>query len=101
MPETYTIKVANKSKGENGTVITLWTNVEGLPGIAGGNLEFVQTKAATEAGIGIHEYGAVMFPPNASAVTLEFVVNGVTYQSQTNLDPSADVGDSIVFAPKG
>lgn len=101
LPETYTLKVADKSVGENATVISLWTNVEGLPGIAGGNLEFVQTQAATQAGIAIHKNGAVMFPPNASAVTLEFVVNGVTYQSQTNLDPTADVGDAIVFAPKG
>lgn len=101
LPETYTIKVADKSTGENGTVISLWTNVDGLPGIAGGNLEFVQTKDATQAGIAIHKYGAVMFPPNALAVKLEFVVNGVTYQSQTNLDASADVGDTIVFAPKG
>ena len=101
LPATYTIKVADKSVGENATVISLWTNVDGLPGITGGDLEFVQTQAATQAGIAIHKYGAVMFPPNASAVTLEFVVNGVTYQSQTNLDPSADVGDTIVFAPKG
>lgn len=101
LPATYTIKVADKSVGENATVISLWTNVDGLPGITGGDLEFVQTQAATQAGIAIHKYGAVMFPPNAPAVTLEFVVNGVTYQSQTNLDPSADVGDTIVFAPKG
>ena len=99
LPDTYTIKVSDKSKAENATVISLWTNVDTVEGglLNGGNISFVQTQAATQAGVAIHKYGAVLFPANASAVALEMTVNGVTYYSQTNLSPSSDVGDTIQF----
>ena len=97
LPATYTLSVSNKSVAGNATVISLDTNVADEI-LKGGNMEFVQTEAATRAGIAIHKYGAVMFPSDDGAVALQMVVNGVTYYGQTNLSASSDVGDTIAFS---
>lgn len=99
LPETYTIKVNEVSKGENATVITL-SNDAGDVGVNGGNIHFIQTKEATQAGIGIQEYGAVMIPSNAGAVKLELEVGGVIYEAGANLDNTAAVGDTLTFSKK-
>lgn len=61
---------------------------------------FVQTSDATEAGIAIHKYGAVIMPnTETGGTTLSIVINGKTYTAGTDLVPSTTVGTEITFSP--
>lgn len=96
LPTTITAKVTDKSVGENATVLT----VEAVDGtaIVGGNAQFVQTAGASTAGVGIHKYGAIMFPAESKAnVTLELLVDGVTYTAGTPVTVDTEVGATITF----
>ena len=101
LPENYVMTVAEKSKSEGAVVLSLNTNLD-TQRINGSNFSFVQTKEATEAGIAIHKYGAILIPASAvgTAVKLEINVDGTIYESQTSINASAEVGDSITFVPK-
>lgn len=64
------------------------------------NYNFVQTEDATENGIAIHKYGAVIMPnTETSGTTLEILINGKSYTAGTALTPDSDVGDEITFEP--
>ena len=64
------------------------------------NYNFVQTEDATENGIAIHKYGAVIMPnTEISGTTLELTINGKSYTAGTALTPDSDVGDEITFEP--
>lgn len=64
------------------------------------NYNFVQTEDATENGIAIHKYGAVIMPnTETSGTTLELTINGKSYTAGTALTPDSDVGDEITFEP--
>lgn len=96
-PASITFTVADKSvnDGDGTTVFTLaQTEADSL---AHSNVIFTQTEDATEDGIAIHKYGAVVFPDGAETVTLEFTLDGTTYTAGTALTPSSDVGDTITF----
>lgn len=97
VPASITVHVDSKSVGENATVLTLVPVLDG-PDLIGGNLQFIQTGAATTAGVAIHRYGAVMFPPDSSAsLTLELEVNGERYVAGTAITTAATTGTDIVF----
>ena len=99
LPATITVKVADKSVSKQSTVINLWVDLAGENGatINGGNYQFIQTEDITRAGVGIQPYGSVMFPANAGAVNLEIKMGDVIYKADTNLDRTANVGDTIQF----
>ena len=64
------------------------------------NYNFVQTEDATENGIAIHKYGAVIMPnTETSGTTLEILINGKSYTAGTDLTPESAVGDEITFEP--
>lgn len=64
------------------------------------NYNFVQTEDATENGIAIHKYGAVIMPnTETSGTTLELTINGKSYTAGTALTPESAVGDEITFEP--
>lgn len=64
------------------------------------NYNFVQTEAATENGIAIHKYGAVIMPnTETNGTTLEILINGKSYTGGTALTPESAVGDEITFTP--
>ena len=61
---------------------------------------FTQTEDATENGIAIHPYGAVIIPNSETGgTTLEVVINGKTYTAGTDLTPATTVGTEITFSP--
>lgn len=99
LPATITAKVADKSVSDQSTVINLWVDLAGDNGatINGGVYQFIQTKEITQAGVGIQPYGSVMFPKNAGAVNLEIKMGDSVYKADTNLDKTANVGDTIQF----
>lgn len=99
-PSEVTVEIQSKSISESGTVFTLVADLE-EPVLNGGNVSFVQTQSATEAGIAIHPYGAVIFPVNQTTTNLELVVNGVTLKATTALTTGAQVGTTFTFNESG
>ena len=95
LPQTITMKVTDKSVGDNGTVITLET--DNVAGLANKNINFIQTESATTAGVAVHKYGAIIYPPNGNAVTLAFSIDGTVYTASTTLATTANVGDTLTF----
>lgn len=113
LPDTITVEVTDKSESAEATVISLYVDEDNAD-ISPRNYNFVQTEAATEAGIGIHKYGAIMFPTGETTVGLEMIINGQTYVSCTrsgstgsytyaaaNLTTSNKVGDEIMMCKQG
>lgn len=83
MPETFTVEVSDKSIAENAIVLTL--NVQDDNAVLhSAEANFVQTQAATEAGIAVHKYGAVIFPNGDGSFKLVMEVGGETYTSATD-----------------
>lgn len=93
--------VAEKSESEGAVVLSFNTNLD-TQMLHGSNFSFVQTKEATEAGIAIHKYGAVMIPASAvsTAIKLQINVDGTIYESETTITGTTDVGDTVKFVPK-
>ena len=95
-PETFTVEVGDKSTGENAITLTLYVQ-DDTPGVSSTNAEFVQTQSATEQGIAVHKYGAVLFPNGVGSFTLEMVVGGVVYQSTTACTGAATTGATFTM----
>lgn len=60
---------------------------------------FVQTQAATTAGISIHKYGAVIAPASQkeTSLTLKLTIDGATYTAGTAVTAATAVGTQITF----
>lgn len=105
--DSYEFVVSDKSESALGTVLTLEPNVSA--GLAPTSFNFVQTEDCTENGVAVHKYGAIIFPPDESSATLQFMLDGTLYESCTitagtpptyataTVAKSADVGDKVYF----
>lgn len=97
-PASFTFTVADKSVDDNNTVLSLIATEQ--TSLSNQTYTFTQTEDATEAGIAIHKYGAVIIPnDDTDGVILEIVSNGKTYQAGSALKNTADVGDTLTFSP--
>ena len=89
--------VSDKSADDTNTVFSL--TATDATTLQNTNYNFVQTQDATENGIAIHKYGAVIIPnTETGGTTLELVINGTTYTAGTDLVPSTTVGTKITFS---
>lgn len=87
--------VADKSADDNNTVLSLIpTDTTTLQNT---NYNFVQTESATENGIAIHKYGAVIMPNDSEGTTLEIVIGGKTYKAGAAITPDSAVGNTVTF----
>ena len=93
VPETITVEVVDKSTSDVGTVLTLAYENDGAT-FFNGSPQFVQTQVATESGVGVHKYGAYIFPPNANAVGVEVNLGEYNYGGGS-VEPTLDVGTTI------
>lgn len=93
----YTVEVTDKSIGENATVLTLIVQDDNAT-LTPSEAQFVQTEEATTAGVGVHKYGAIIFPSGDGSITLEMTVNGVTYKSATEVTSALVPGATITMA---
>lgn len=96
LPANFTAEITEKSVSDVGTVFTV-TPQDDTPVLANGNVVFVQTDKATENGIAIHKYGAVILPANSPAVTLKATINDTGYTAATTLDDTTAVGATLTF----
>lgn len=97
MPTEITVTVEGKDVAENATVLNLAADIDEA-GFIGGMYNFVQTEDAVKAGVAIHKFGSVMFPPASTAsLTLELMVNGTTYYGQTAVTTATAQNAEISF----
>lgn len=101
LPANYVMAVDDKSESNGAVVLSFNTNLA-KEMLYGSNFSFVQTKEATEAGIAIHKYGAIMIPASAveTGIKLQINVEGTIYETETTINGSVNVGDTVKFVPK-
>lgn len=101
LPAKITAKITDKNVGENATVFTLEIQNDD-PLFGNGSVNFVQTQQATQAGVAIHKYGAVIIPvTNKTPITLQLDVGGKLYNASTAISRASDLGATIEFTPAG
>lgn len=97
LPDSLTMTILDKSTSTEATVLTFGLATD-TPNVEGRNIHFIQSEDNTEALVAVHPYGAVIFPAEATAQTLAFEINGVTFTSSTTVGADADAGDTVTFA---
>lgn len=96
-PASFTFTVADKSADANNVVFSLVPTES--TALSDQTYNFVQTQAATQAGIAIHKYGAVIIPADdTDGVVLDIQSNGKTYRASAALTKTAAVGNTLTFA---
>lgn len=101
LPETVTVHVDTKGESDVATVFTISADL-GKAGLNPQNVNFVQTKALTTAGIAVQKYGGLIIPASqvATDITLVAEINGTTYTAATTINGSTAV-DATVTLNKG
>ena len=101
LPATFTAKIADKSVSEAGTVLTIM--VDDKASLSNSNVRFIQGSGATEAGVAVHPYGAVIFPAGVSTgVDLIAEIDGVQFtMGETKIEPTLNVGNALTFTKVG
>lgn len=97
-PATLTVNVDGVVTSDTATVITL--GVEKVAsGMPNSNVQFVQTKELTTAGIAVQRYGALMIPADkvGTAITLKATINGVGYTAASTINGSTEVGATVTM----
>lgn len=97
LPNSITVYVTGKTTSDEATVFTLQPESVDRP--TGGNMNFVQTSALTQAGIAIHPYGAVVIPSSVESpsVTLVAEVNGTTYTATSAITNATAIGAYVTM----
>lgn len=101
LPATVTVHVDAKDESDVATVFTISADFEEA-GLEPQNVNFVQTKALTTAGIAVQKYGGLIIPASkvGTDITLVAEINGTTYTAATTINGSTDV-DATVTLNKG
>lgn len=101
LPETVTVHVDAKDESNIATVFTISADFEEA-GLEPQNVNFVQTKALTTAGIAVQKYGGLIIPASkvGTDITLVAEINGTTYTAATTINGSTEV-DATVTLNKG
>lgn len=101
LPETVTVHVDAKDKSDIATVFTISAHLKAA-GLNPHNVNFIQTKALTTAGIAVQKYGGLIIPTSqlGTDITLVAEINGTTYTATTTINGSTAV-DATVTLNKG
>lgn len=98
-PATVAFTIESVSNDGNTIVYTLVP--ADSASLASMQYNFIQTEGATEAGIAIHRYGAIIAPVSNDITdtgALELDINGVGYTNAAGITfASAEVGDTVTF----
>ena len=97
-PTTLTYKVVDKTTSDS--VITLTLELTNDDTLQPTNVKFVQTEDLTEAGIGVHPYGALLVPiaEDETEMTLVANIGDSVYQTSTAVVAgTAEVGDTVTL----
>ena len=95
-PESLTAKVSNKSIEGTYTVLTITMDEKDTLQPISAN--FLQTEEATEAGIAVHPYGAIIYPTDESTMTPKIQLpSGQTYTATAAVTPATEAKATITF----
>ena len=98
-PATITVHVDTKDEADYATVFALSPKFESA-GLKAQNVNFIQTKEMTSAGIAMQKYGVLMIPKSKIDVeiVIEAEINGVKYNTtETKVTGATTVGTTIVL----
>ena len=96
LPGTMSFRVSDVSANDTATVITL--EPADPTTLAHSEYNFVQTQAATQAGIAVHKYGAMIVPTGqANTTALQLKVDGTAYNATAIVIETVGVGDTVTF----
>lgn len=98
LPATITVHVDAKDESDVATVFTISADFEEA-GLNPQNVNFVQTKALTTAGIAVQKYGGLIIPASqvATDITLVAEINGTTYTAGTTINGSTAVDATVTL----
>lgn len=98
LPATVTVHVDAKDESDVATVFTISADFEEA-GLSPQNVNFVQTKALTTAGIAVQKYGGLIIPASqvGTDITLVAEINGTTYSATTTINGSTAVDATVTL----
>lgn len=98
LPATVTVHVDAKDESDVATVFTISADFEEA-GLNPQNVNFVQTKALTTAGIAVQKYGGLIIPTSqvGTDITLVAEINGTTYTAATTINGSTEVDATVTL----
>lgn len=98
LPETVTVHVDAKDESDVATVFTISADFEEA-GLSPQNVNFVQTKALTTAGVAVQKYGGLIIPASqvGTDITLVAEINGTTYTATTTINGSTAVDATVTL----
>jgi hypothetical protein len=98
LPATVTVHVDAKDESDVATVFTISVDFEEA-GLNPQNVNFVQTRALTTAGIAVQKYGGLIIPASqvATDITLVAEINGTTYTAATTINGSTAVDATVTL----
>lgn len=93
---SITAEIVDKSITDEAITLTIQAEHDGAS-LQPNTVNFVQTEDLTTAGIAVHKYGALLIPAGKAStnIKLEAVINGVTYQAETNITSASNVGSTV------
>lgn len=93
------LTVTGVDKSDEATVLALTEKEGDTPTLQDTTYNMSQTQAATEAGIGIQPFGAVLIPKDkeATALTLEASIKGQKYTASTTVSGATAVGTDVTL----
>lgn len=96
LPDSFTMKIADKSESATATIFTLVPNSDSAT-LEPRNIEFVQTQACVADAVAVHKYGTIIYPYGSTQKTIVFKIGNVSYSSSSALALTADPGDTLTF----
>lgn len=98
LPASITAHVDAKDESDVATVFTISADFESA-GLNPQNVNFVQTKELTKAGIAVQKYGGLIIPASQSAteITLVAEINGTKYTATTTINASTNVDTTVTL----
>lgn len=95
-PATLAGSVVAKDTSGDITVLTVaLTDQDTLQPVAA---NFIQTEAATKAGIAVHPYGAIIMSKSSDTITPQIKIqSGTTYTAAAAITPETEVGTTVTF----
>lgn len=102
LPATINVSVDSVSTSDTGNVICL--AIADTDTLSPTTLKFIQTETLTEAGIGVHPYGAYLIPPSQKATQIQIVaeIDGATYtNTTTKITTATAIGTKIALTKQG
>nr|DAJ17087.1 MAG TPA: Head protein [Podoviridae sp. ctkBg18] len=98
LPATVTVHVDAKDESDVATMFTISADFEEA-GLEPQNMNFVQTKALTTAGIAVQKYGVLIIPASkvGTDITLVAEINGTTYTAATTINGSTAVNATVTL----